>query len=265
MNHPIVLIHGMWCTQHNFSRMAGLLGARGYKCHMPSLPAHEVGRDDPAVGNLGLKDYLAYLEEYVHQQKFKAPPVLIGHSMGALLAQQLAARIKPFLLVLLTPVAPAGINGIALSNLVAFSRVLTRWGFWKKPHKPGPGRAAASLYNGVPPERHAEIYRSLVPESGRAAFESGFWFLDMARAARVDAAAIRCPVYIVSAGRDQLTPADTVRKVARLYPQSALRHYPDRGHWVIDDEDTEPMTQDIANWIQAQEQRAVRIAVMGRA
>jgi pimeloyl-ACP methyl ester carboxylesterase len=38
--------------------------------------------------------------------------ILIGHSMGGLLAQQLAARIQPFALVLLTPSWPAGIWGL---------------------------------------------------------------------------------------------------------------------------------------------------------
>jgi len=256
MPHPIVLIHGMWCTARNFERMAQQLRARGHAVHAPTLPQHEIGREDLPVGNVSLAEYRAFLEDYLLAQGFKEPPVLVGHSMGGLLAQQLASRVPAFLLVLLAPAAPRGIFALAGSTLLAFWRVLLRWAFWRKPHKPSPGRASASLYNGVPRERHAEIYRTLVPESGRAAFEAGFWLFDRARASALDASAIKCPVYVVSAGRDKLTPASVVRKVAAQYPQAALRHYPDRCHWVIDDEDTERMTEDIANWIQAQEQRS---------
>src|SRR3546814_6617484 len=66
--------------------------------------------------------------------------------------------------------------------------------------------------------------------SGRAAFEIGMWPLDFARAAAVDTAKVRCPVYIVSCGKDRLTPASVVRKLAKRYPQAAQRHYAERGH-----------------------------------
>lgn len=255
MARPIVLIHGMWCTGANFDRMAAILKARGHDCHAPTLPAHEIGRLHPEVGDKSIREYLSFLEDYVRERRFTESPILLGHSMGGLLAQQLAARVNPFALVLLTPAAPAGINALSPAGVAAFSRLLSRWGWWRKPQKPSFGRAAASVFNGVPSEKHKALYGGLVEESGRVVFEIGFWFLDRSRGTRVDAAQVRCPVYVVSAGNDKLTPAFSVRKVAALYPQAALRHYPNRGHWVLDDEDTDEMTADAANWLQAQEQR----------
>lgn len=260
MANPVVLIHGMWCTGANLGRLQRTLEARGHKCHAPNLPHHELGREHAAVGHQSLKDYLSFLEDYVRGQNFSQPPVIIGHSMGGLLAQQLAARIKPLALVLLTPAAPAGIFAIRWPNFVAFLRVFLRWGWWRKPHKPSLARASASAFNGIPLERHQAFYETLVPDSGRALFEIGYWLLDRSGAAAVDATAVKCPVYVVSSGRDRLTPASTVRKVAALYPQSALRHYPDRGHWVLDDSDTDETNTDIANWIQGQQQRASSLA-----
>ena len=67
--------------------------------------------------------------------------------------------------------------------------------------------------------------------------------------------------YVVSAGQDRLVPASAVRRVAALYPQASLRHYPDRGHWVLDDVDTDEMATEIANWLQGHEQR---VAARGR-
>ncbi|MGQ0586284.1 MAG: alpha/beta hydrolase, partial [Gammaproteobacteria bacterium] len=109
MARPIVLIHGMWCTGANFDRLADGMKARGHACHAPTLPAHEIGVAHPEVGTQSLTDYLACLEEFIRQQDFTEAPILLGHSMGGLLAQQLAARVKPFALVLLTPSWPAGI------------------------------------------------------------------------------------------------------------------------------------------------------------
>jgi pimeloyl-ACP methyl ester carboxylesterase len=256
MAHPIVLIHGMWCTGANFNRMIEPLRARGHLCVAPTLPAHEIGVQHPEVGNKSLREYLSFLEDYVRRQNFSEPPILIGHSMGGLLAQQLAAKIQPFALVLLTTAAPAGIFGLRWANLVSFFAIVMRWAWWRRPQKLSYGRAVVSAFNGVPPEKHRALYDSLVEESGRAVFEIGFWPADAGRATRLDAAAIRCPVYVVSAGEDRLTPASVVRKVGGLYPQASLRHWPDRGHWVLDDADTDEMTAEVANWLQGHEQRA---------
>src|SRR3546814_6530354 len=74
----------------------------------------------------------------------------------------------------------------------------------------------------------------------------------------VDTAKVRCPVYIVSCGKDRLTPASVVRKLAKRYPQAAQRHYAERGHWVIDDEETEEMMHAICGWLRPSEQRIER-------
>jgi pimeloyl-ACP methyl ester carboxylesterase len=259
MARPIVLVHGMWCTNATLERLRALLAERGYSVHVPDLPAHQVGQVDAAVGPKSLREYVDFLERYVAEQNFKVPPVLVGHSMGGLLAQQLAARIQPFALVLLTPASPSGILALSGSNIVAFWRVFTTPGFWRKAHKPSRERCAASVYNQTPRERHDRYYATLVPESGRAVFEIGFWPLDRARAAACDHRAIVCPVYVVSAGHDKLTPAGIVRKVAALYGKATLRHYPARGHWVIDDEDTEEMVNEILGWLRPFEARAERL------
>ena len=260
MGYPVIMIHGMWCTGANWARMRALMEPRGYDCHAVSLPAHEPGPGGQAaaVGAKSLRDYLAFLEDYVAQQNFREPPIIIGHSMGGLLAQQLASRINALALVLLTPAPPAGIFAFSLANLIAFWRALLRWGFWRKPHKPSFGRAVVSAFNGVPATQHRRTYEGLVYESGRALFEIGLWQIDFGKASRVDTSSVRCPVYVVSAGKDKLVPASVVRKVAALYPQVSQRVYPERGHWVIEDEDTEEMVTGICGWLRPFEQRIVR-------
>jgi pimeloyl-ACP methyl ester carboxylesterase len=258
MAHPVVLIHGMWCTGANLSRVATALRARGFDCHVPDLPAHQVGASHAEVGALSLSDYLRELERYIAGRQFKQPPILLGHSMGGLLAQLLAPRVDAFALVLLTPASPAGINAIRLGPLTAFAGVMSRPGFWRKPHKPSLARARASAFNGLPAQRQNELYAGMVEESGRALFEIALWPFDGSHASRLDPALVRCPVYAVAAGRDHLTPAAVVRKTAARYARSTLRYYPERSHWVIDDEETDEMCGEIAGWLLPYEQRAAR-------
>jgi pimeloyl-ACP methyl ester carboxylesterase len=251
VGYPVVLIHGMWCTGRSWDRVAGLLRARGYDCHAPNLPAHEPVPDQPLhVGARSLKEYLAFLEDYIARQNFSQPPVLIGHSMGGWLAQALAARLPVLATVLLTPAAPAGINGIRWRTLLAFLPHFLRWGFWRKPFKPTMPAARRYAFNGIPAAEQERLYGGMVHESGRAPFELGFWWLDAGGTARVDTAKVKGPVYVVGCGGDGLTPLPVVRKVAALYPQAALRVYDRRSHWVIDDAETENMVHEIAGWLQ---------------
>ena len=259
MGYPVIFIHGMWCTGVNWKRMVDLMGPRGYDCHAVTLPGHQPGQDQPlTVGPQSLRSYLEFLEDYVTRQNFKQPPIIIGHGMGGLLAQQLAARTRPLALVLITPAPPAGIIALSWSNIATFWRVLFSWGGWRKPHKPSFERAQIFALNGVPPEQHRGIYESLVPESGRVVFEIGLWPLDFSRAATVDSSAVRCPVYVISAENDKLTPPAVVRKVAARYASASQRYYMNRGHWVIDDEETEEMVNGIISWLRPFEHRVTR-------
>ncbi|SEQ67488.1 Lysophospholipase, alpha-beta hydrolase superfamily [Solimonas aquatica] len=259
MGYPVILIHGMWVTGEAFKRVATLMKARGYDCVAPSLPAHDASPDQPLkVGRLSLKDYLAALERCAAELPDGRPPIIIGHSMGGLLAQQLAARISPLALVLLTPAPAAGIGLLPRRNIGAFMPWMLRRPFWREAYKPAFARAQRYAFRGLPEDRHRATYEGMVHESGRAIFEIGLWPLDRQHAAAVTPQQVRCPVYVVSAGRDWLTPADQVRKTARLYPQATLRHYPDRAHWVIDDEDTEEMVHSICGWLRPIEQKQAR-------
>ena len=259
MGYPLILIHGMWCSARNWDRVVAMLAARGYDCHAPSLPGHEPGpQQEQQVGAKSLKEYLAFLEDYVRAQSFSQPPIVIGHSMGGLLAQALAARIKTLALVLLTPAPPAGINPLRWRNTLAFLPHFLRWGFWRKGYKLSPARSELYACNGMPPDQQKRLYEDMLYESGRVAFELGFSWLDFGGAARVDSAQVQCPVYVVSCTDDALVPAAVVKKVAALYPQSSLRQYLNRSHWVIDDDQTEDMVVSICGWLRPFEQRAAR-------
>lgn len=259
MGYPVILIHGMWCSPRNWDRIVSILEPRGYDCHAVCLPGHEDTPDQAQrVGAKSLKEYSAFLEDYVRAQNFTQPPIIIGHSMGGFLAQALAAKIKALALVLLTPAAPAGINSLRWSNLMAFLPHFFRWGYWRKPYKLTPERAQRYAYNGLPVVEQQRLYSMMLHESGRVPFELGMWWMDFGNAARIDTSAVQCPVYLVSCSGDGLVPAAVVKKVAALYPQSSLRQYMDRSHWVIDDDQTDDMMVSICGWLRPFEQRAAR-------
>ena len=111
MKRDVVLIHGMWCRGEHLDAVATPLREAGFRVHQPTLPFHDQSdREDmrEALGRASLLDYADYCQGVIHQLKFAEPPILIGHSMGGLIAQMLAARMPVQALMLFTPAPPAG-------------------------------------------------------------------------------------------------------------------------------------------------------------
>ena len=105
------------------------------------------------LGTTSLLDYAVDLEKEI--KTLESPPIIMGHSMGGLLAQILGSRGLAKALVLLSPAAPAGINTLKPSVLRCFITGFTKYGFWRKPLKAafsGTMRLSAR-WLGVPEER----------------------------------------------------------------------------------------------------------------
>ncbi|HJQ56448.1 MAG TPA: alpha/beta hydrolase [Vineibacter sp.] len=245
MDRNIVLIHGMWGTPHVWRHWRQTLEGRGWTVHAPALRHHDAPPLKPpaALGTASLLDYAADLEALI--RRLPARPVVVGHSMGGLLAQMLAARGLAEATVLLCPAPPSGVFALYPSVLRAFLRIQLRWGWWKRPHRASYKEAMYGSFNTCTDAIECEHeFAHFVHESGRVLLEIGLPFLDSRRAARVDPSAVTGPVLVIGAARDRLTPAAVVRRVARRY--GAEHHeFTGQGHWVLG----QPGWQDVAAFV----------------
>ena len=203
---------------------------------------------DPQLGTTSLLDYVKDLEEEIH--RLDQIPILMGHSMGGLLAQILASRGLAKILVLLTPAAPRGIIALRPSVVKSFWSGLTKWGLWKNPMRQTFNEAVYSTMHLLPAEEQKEMFNKSVYESGRAASEIGFWFLDSNRAAEVDGSKVACPVLVVAGSEDRITPASVVRKVADKYKAvSTYKEFASHAHCVIGEPDWQEIAEYVSNWL----------------
>ncbi len=108
---PLLFVHGLghgaWCFEEHW---LGAAAARGYSSSAVSLRGH-----GGSGGSLRLRRTL--MRDYVHDilqaiVELPTPPVLVGHSMGGLLAQLVAERYPLRGLVLLAPAPATGATGI---------------------------------------------------------------------------------------------------------------------------------------------------------
>lgn len=247
MAKTIFMIHGMWGGPWYWENYIKFFKSKNYTCIAATLRYHDMDpkdSPDPRLGRTSLLDYADDLEKEI--KTLKEPPVIMGHSMGGILAQMLAAKGLAESLVLLTPASPRGILALTPSVLWSFHEVITRWGFWRKPMRQSFKNAVYSMLHLLPPDERRAAYERFVYESGRAASEIGFWIFDRAKATAVNAAKINCPVLVIGGAHDRITPVSVVRKVAARYKRtSTYKEFSDHAHWVI----AEPGWQEIAAYI----------------
>src|SRR5579871_4991619 len=122
MGRLALLIHGMWATPAVWVNWRQFLEGHGWRVEVPALRHHDAPPLEPpaALGTTSLADYVDDLAAMI--ERLPEPPVIIGHSMGGLIALLLCARGLGRAGVLLTPAPPSGVFAIRPSNLRAFKR-----------------------------------------------------------------------------------------------------------------------------------------------
>jgi len=245
---PVVMIHGAFCGPWSLDGLKEKFEAAGYQVAAPVLRFHDVSPAPKALGTTGLADYAADLEEDI--AALKAAPILMGHSMGGLLAQMLAARTEVSGLILLAPSAPWGVPPTTLFEIGAAQAMHLQLGYWNRVLEPSRDVALAHSLDKLPKHIRDAVYARFVPESGRATFEIMNWALDMNNASAVDAARITAPLLFLTGSEDRINPPSTVARIAALYGNRATAEVlPGMGHWLIGEPGWEVLADKALGWL----------------
>lgn len=263
MTKTIVMIHGMWGGPWCWNHYKTFFESQGYRCFTPTLRHHDIepGERPPrALGDTSLLDYANDLARGL--EPLDESPVIMGHSMGGLLAQMLASRGYAGALVLVSSAAPAGIFSLNRPVLKSFRSIMTKWGFiprwgcWKKPHRQTFAESVFSTLHKLDENAQRAVFNNFVYESGRAAFEIGFWLFDSRRAAAVDPSTITCPVLLVGGEDDRLVPLSVLRQIAERYRSvSTCREFAGHAHWLLGEPGWEEIARYITGWLESGERR----------
>ena len=109
LNKEIVLIHGTWCDGNVWGEFATGLRQMGYKVHTPSFRYHDLPYQEclAKVGTVTLQDYRDDLVALI--ESLDQPPLILGHSLGCLVAQMVAEKTEVAGMILMGPAPTADI------------------------------------------------------------------------------------------------------------------------------------------------------------
>ena len=237
---PVLFVHGMWGGAWMWEPYLDFFAARGWRGYALNLRGHHGSRPVPDIGRVSIHDYVADARAVAETL---GRPVVIGHSMGGLLAQKLAELLAPPAVVAVTPAAPRGV--LALNTLELAGAALRHLPeiLGRRPLMPAFAEMEALELNRLPPADRRAVYERMVPESGRMTFDIAVTGL------RVEARRVRSPMLVVAGADDRITPAKMVRRVARRYG-ATLREYPGFAHMLLMEPGWERIAGDIADWLE---------------
>ena len=181
-----------------------------------------------------------------------APPILVGHSLGGLVAQMVAARAKVAAVVLLAPSPPWGVAGATLDEAVSALSLYALGPFWTQVVDPDFRLAQAFGLDRLTEDERRRVFDRMVPESGRALFETLNWWLDPLMTTAVAPADVTAPVLALAGEHDRIHPAATVSQVAERY-RASMRVMDGMSHWLIGEHGFERVAEAVLAWLGALE------------
>lgn len=244
---PLLFLHGAFCGAWIWAEhFLPWFAARGWTCCAPSLRGHGGSALDGPLDFCGVEDFIA--DALTALDGLDAPPVVIGHSMGGMVAQRCLARRRLPGAVLMASAPPQGLfestMGLAWRDPFVFRQmsILLTLG---REHIDREGIRRAMFSDRVSMEELLRWEPLLGDESRRVLLEMTAWHPFPPHPQG------KPPVLVLGAEKDVLFPPDQVRATARFYGV-VPEFFPEMGHTIMLEPDWEIAATRIADWLAAQ-------------
>lgn len=229
----LVLVHGGFHGGWYWEVWRDLLERAGWRCRVVDFPGREQCRiaDDEFV-RLTFADYTQHIRRQLPARLSRT--VLVGHSLGGLVAQCICADGAPAAAVLVCPSPPGNLAGptfplraLGVPAEPPSLAEMRQWWFHRELHS----------HFGT----FAEVHRRLSRESPRA--------LNDRYANRINVAPASCPTLVVGVATDERHLHGRVDTAIAEYHHGQLLLIGDHGHDICIESGTEEVAAYVADWL----------------
>jgi len=251
---PLLFVHGAyvgaWCWAEHWLPW---FAAQGYPAYALSLRAHGRSGGRERLNDFGLAAYaddlLAAISVLEHA------PVLVGHSMGALVVQKALERgVDCPASVHICPVPPFGVLPATFSLAWTRPVLLAQIQAMASGHRISLDALQEAMFSGpLEADRLQRIIARMQPESRRALLDMSGWGLPQPWLAA------RGPTLVLGAERDVLIPASFAESSARVL-NAEYRLLEGLGHAVMLESGWQRAARSVLDWLETRVVRADQAA-----
>jgi non-heme chloroperoxidase len=241
---PVVFVHGLYLLASSWDNWRALFEEQGYSTLAPGWPddpqtvAEAI--DDPEVfAHKRIKQVTDHYADVIRQLKRK--PVVVGHSFGGLIAQQLADEGLSAVTVAIDPAGFRGVLPVPLSELKSGAPVLSNPANYHRAVTLTYEQFRYGFTNALEEQEARELYdRYAVPGSGTPVFQAAAANLNPWTEDRVDTKnPERGPLLLIAGEHDHTVPLAVVKAAYQLQQHNPavteFREIPGRGHSLVID------------------------------
>jgi pimeloyl-ACP methyl ester carboxylesterase len=258
--NPIVFVHGLWLHGDSWNKWIEFFRGNGYEALAASWPGDanstEATRGHAeAVAGYGVTEIADHIAGQL--KAFKTKPILIGHSFGGLLVQNLLGRDLAAAAIAIDPAPIKGVPELPLSALKSSFPVLGNPFNFKRAVSLTEPQFRFGFTNAVPEQEARELYtKYAMPAPGRPLFQAATATFNPNSATKVNVAnATRGPLLLISGGEDNTVPPVLVRSTLKAYRKSPavteLKEFPGRGHSLTIDSGWRELAEYSLTWLKA--------------
>lgn len=239
---PLLLIHGLGGGIWGWENFQNYFAAHGVASYALELPGH--GREGVTARPVGKYSLETYALHVAAAQRDLGRCVVIGHSMGGLIAQKLAESQPQDGYVFLASAPPWHMFRSAYWPM--WQRLLRHP--WKEIVLPALGQPFLMdnalqdelVNNRIPAELREAIRQQDVPDSGRASMQMVIGLVS------VDRACVHSPCLVSGGLHDRLIPPPEQRRLAAFY--DCPLHMHDSGHMLMIEPGWENVAASVLQW-----------------
>jgi non-heme chloroperoxidase len=256
---PIVFVHGLWLHAESWNNWIEYFNANGYAASAVSWPGDgattaDTRRNAAALAGYGVTEIADHIAGQLKPLTTK--PILVGHSFGGLLVQNLLGRDLGAAAIAIDPAPIKGVSELPASALKSSLPVLGNPFNYRRAVPLSEGQFRFGFANAVPEQEAHELYaRYAMPGPGRPLFQVATAMLNPNAANKVHAAnGARGPLLLISGGADNTVPPVLVRSTLWAYRQSPavteLKEFAGRGHSLVIDSGWREIAEYCRSWLE---------------